>query len=102
MIKLASACGLNAIESLDFFLRILQSLTLSSWGSKQNGSCKKMIHFGHRSVVAADSTFGVNRLKYPLFTLVFYSRQHALPVAWVITRSFAKPGVSKWLKALID
>ncbi|KAL5176694.1 hypothetical protein HKD37_08G022581 [Glycine soja] len=94
MIKLASACGLNAIESLDFFLRILQSLTLSSWGSKQNGSCKKMIHFGHRSVVAADSTFGVNRLKYPLFTLVFYSRQHALPVAWVITRSFAKPGVS--------
>ncbi|KAI9114404.1 hypothetical protein K1719_014632 [Acacia pycnantha] len=42
------------------------------------------------------------RLKYPLFSLlVFDSRQHALPVAWVITRSFAKPDVSKWMKALI-
>ena len=41
--------------------------------------------------------------QYPLFTLfVFDSRQHALPVAWIITRSFAKPDVSKWLKALID
>lgn len=41
--------------------------------------------------------------QYPLFTLVvFDSRQHALPVAWVITRSFAKPDVSKWLKALLD
>lgn len=38
-----------------------------------------------------------------MFTLlVFDSRQHALPVAWIITRSFAKPDVSKWLKALID
>ncbi|KHN10140.1 hypothetical protein glysoja_023721 [Glycine soja] len=62
-----------------------------------------MIRYGHRNVVAADSTFGAKRLKYPLFTLlVFDSRQHALPVAWVITRSFAKPDVSKWLKALID
>jgi hypothetical protein len=40
--------------------------------------------------------------QYPLFTLlVFDSRQHALLVAWIITRSFATPDVSKWLKALI-
>lgn len=46
---------------------------------------------------------GVFDLQYPLFTLlVFDSRQHALPVAWVITRSFAKQDVCKWLKALAD
>lgn len=40
--------------------------------------------------------------QYPLCTLlVFDSRQHALPVAWIITRSFAKPDVSKWMKALL-
>ena len=42
-------------------------------------------------------------LQYPLCTLlVFDSRKHALPVAWVITRSFAKPDMSKWMKALHD
>lgn len=42
-------------------------------------------------------------LQYPLCTLlVFDSRQHALPVAWIITRSFAKLDVSKWMKALVD
>ena len=113
-------------------------------GIQTEWQLQQMIRFGHRSVVAADSTFGVKRLKvifdfqssllsygrskrntfilfvlqyifnhpnlvifsywqYPLFTLlVFDSRQHALPVAWVITRSFTKPDVSKWLKALID
>lgn len=40
--------------------------------------------------------------QYPLCTLlVFDSRQHALPVAWIITRSFSKPDVSKWMKALL-
>lgn len=42
-------------------------------------------------------------LQYPLCTLlVFDSRQHALPVAWVVTRTIAKPDVSKWMKALHD
>lgn len=33
---------------------------------------------------------------------MFDSRQHALPVAWIITRTIAKPDVSKWMKALHD
>lgn len=33
--------------------------------------------------------------------LAFDSRQHALPVAWIITRSSAKPDVAKWMKALL-
>ncbi|GFY91288.1 SWIM zinc finger family protein [Actinidia rufa] len=72
-------------------------------GIQTEWQLQQMIRFGHRSLMAADSTFGIKRLKYPLFTLlVFDSRQHALPVAWVITRSSAKPDVSKWMKALLD
>ncbi|KAF5960311.1 hypothetical protein HYC85_001520 [Camellia sinensis] len=41
--------------------------------------------------------------QYPLCTLlVFDSRQHALPIAWVIIRNIAKPDMSKWMKALLD
>lgn len=32
---------------------------------------------------------------------MFDSRQHALPVAWIITPSFAKPDISKWMKSLV-
>nr|GEV41035.1 zinc finger, SWIM-type [Tanacetum cinerariifolium] len=40
---------------------------------------------------------------YPLCTLlVFGSRQHALPVAWVMTQSVAKCDISKWMRALLD
>ncbi|KAK9705525.1 hypothetical protein RND81_07G063700 [Saponaria officinalis] len=47
--------------------------------------------------------YGVAGFQYPLCTiLVFDSRHHALPVAWAITRSSAKPDVAKWMKALFD
>lgn len=72
-------------------------------GIQTEWQLQQMIRFGHRSLMAADSTFGIKRIKYPLCTLlVFDSRQHALPVAWIITRSIAKPDVSKWMKALLD
>lgn len=72
-------------------------------GIQTDWQLQQMIRFGHRSLIAADSTFGIKRLKYPLCTLlVFDSRQHALPVAWVVTRSSAKPDVTKWMKALLD
>ncbi|WCJ34686.1 SWIM zinc finger family protein [Euphorbia peplus] len=72
-------------------------------GIQTEWQLQQMVRFGHRSLVAADSTFGIKRLKYPLCTLlVFDSRQHALPIAWVITRSSAKPDVSKWMKALLS
>ncbi|KAA8531075.1 hypothetical protein F0562_005784 [Nyssa sinensis] len=72
-------------------------------GIQTEWQLQQMIRFGHRNLMAVDSTFGIKRLKYPLCTLlVFDSRQHALPVAWVITRTIAKPDVSKWMKALLD
>ncbi|EXB40969.1 hypothetical protein L484_020703 [Morus notabilis] len=72
-------------------------------GIQTDWQLQQMIRFSHHSLIAADSTFGIKRLKYPLCTLLaFDSRQHALPVAWIITRSYAKPDVSKWIKALLD
>ncbi|CAA2982278.1 uncharacterized protein LOC111397061 [Olea europaea var. sylvestris] len=71
-------------------------------GIQTEWQLQQMIRFGHRNIIAVDSTFGIKRLKYPLCTLlVFDSRQHALPVAWVITRSIAKLDVAKWMKALL-
>ncbi|XP_077224519.1 SWIM zinc finger family protein isoform X2 [Tasmannia lanceolata] len=72
-------------------------------GIQTEWQLQQMIRFGHHSLLAADSLFGVKKLKYPLYSvLVFDSRQHALPVAWIITRSSAKQDVCKWMKALSD
>ncbi|XP_057491214.1 LOW QUALITY PROTEIN: uncharacterized protein LOC130776962 [Actinidia eriantha] len=86
-----------------FFYQDTSEINPFVLGMQTEWQLQQMIRFGHRSLMAADSTFGIKRLKYPLFTLlVFDSRQHALPVAWVITRSSAKPDVSKWMKALLN
>lgn len=72
-------------------------------GIQSEWQLQQMIRFGHQSLMAIDSTFGIKKLKYPVCTiLAFDSHQHALPVAWVITRSSAKEDVSKWMKALLD
>ncbi|GFY87514.1 SWIM zinc finger family protein [Actinidia rufa] len=86
-----------------FFYQDTSEINPFVLGMQTEWQLQQMIRFGHRSLMAADSTFGIKKLKYPLFTLlVFDSRQHALPVAWVITRSSAKPDVSKWMKALLN
>ncbi|KAG1338904.1 L-ascorbate peroxidase 1, cytosolic [Cocos nucifera] len=72
-------------------------------GIQTEWQLQQMIRFGHQSLLASDSSFGISKLKYPLYTLLaFDSRQHALPVAWVITRTIAKQDVTKWMKALAD
>ncbi|XP_010255617.1 PREDICTED: uncharacterized protein LOC104596236 [Nelumbo nucifera] len=72
-------------------------------GIQTEWQLQQMIRFGYHGLMACDSTFGIKKLKYPLCTLlVFDSRQHALPVAWVITRTAAKQDVSKWMKSLLD
>ncbi|KAL8204932.1 hypothetical protein R6Q57_010555 [Mikania cordata] len=72
-------------------------------GIQTEWQLQQMLRFGHHSIVAVDSTFGIKRLKYPLCTLlVFDSRQHALPVAWVITRSVSNADITKWMKALLS
>ncbi|KAG8495810.1 hypothetical protein CXB51_009322 [Gossypium anomalum] len=70
-------------------------------GIQTEWQLQQMVCFGRHNLVAADSTFGIKRLKYPLCTLlVFDSRHHALPVAWIIRPSVVKSDMSKWTKAL--
>ncbi|CAM0907081.1 unnamed protein product [Alopecurus aequalis] len=70
-------------------------------GIQTEWQLQQMVRFGHHSILASHSSFGVSKLKYPLHTiLVFDSRQHALPVAWVITRSVTKQDTLRWMKAL--
>ncbi|CAL9154929.1 unnamed protein product [Musa hybrid cultivar] len=72
-------------------------------GIQTEWQLQQMIRFCHQSILACDSSFGISKLKYPLYTLLaFDSRHHALPVAWVITRTITKQDVSKWMKALVD
>ncbi|XP_074269347.1 uncharacterized protein LOC141592534 isoform X1 [Silene latifolia] len=72
-------------------------------GIQTEWQMQQLTRFGNGSIIAADSTFGIKKLRYPLCTiLAFDSRHHALPVAWVITRSSAKADVTKWMKALFD
>ncbi|XP_078435415.1 SWIM zinc finger family protein [Wolffia australiana] len=72
-------------------------------GIQTEWQLQQMIRFGHHSILASHSSFGVTKLKYPLYSLLaFDSRHHALPVAWVITRTMAKPDVFKWMKELAD
>ncbi|ANM58497.1 SWIM zinc finger family protein [Arabidopsis thaliana] len=72
-------------------------------GIQTEWQLQQLVRFGHCSLVAADSTFGIKRLKYPLCTLlVFDSRHHALPVAWIISRSYLKSDVEKWMKILLQ
>ncbi|KAM3274783.1 hypothetical protein ACQJBY_043655 [Aegilops geniculata] len=70
-------------------------------GIQTEWQLQQMIRFGHQNILASHSSFGVSKLKYPLHTiLVFDSRQQALPVAWIITRSVTKHDTSRWMKAL--
>ncbi|MBA0644802.1 hypothetical protein Goklo_028918 [Gossypium klotzschianum] len=70
-------------------------------GIQTEWQLQQMVRFGRHNLVAADSNFGIKKLKYPLCTLlVFDSRHHALPVAWIITPSVVKSDMSKWKKAL--
>ncbi|WVZ72188.1 hypothetical protein U9M48_020689, partial [Paspalum notatum var. saurae] len=72
-------------------------------GIQTEWQLQQMMRFGHQSLLASHSSFGVSKLKYPLHTLlVFDSRQHALPVAWIITRSVTKKDTLKWMTALTD
>lgn len=72
-------------------------------GIQTEWQLQQMIRFGHNSYIAADCTFGSKKLKYPLYTLlVFNSHQIALPIAWIITSSFASQQAHKWMAALCD
>ncbi|KAG9459315.1 hypothetical protein H6P81_003823 [Aristolochia fimbriata] len=72
-------------------------------GIQTEWQLQQMLRYGHNGYIAFHSTFGLNRLQYPLCTLlVFDLCQSAIPVAWIITSSSNNQGMDRWLGLLVD
>ncbi|TXG54735.1 hypothetical protein EZV62_019991 [Acer yangbiense] len=90
-------------QSLVFFYEDFSDHDPFTLGIQTEWQLQQMIRFGNRSIVASDSRFGTNKLKYPLHSLiVFNSDNKAIPVAWVITPSFASADAHRWMRALYN
>ncbi|XWS77299.1 hypothetical protein CRYUN_Cryun01aG0249300 [Craigia yunnanensis] len=72
-------------------------------GIQTEWQLQQMIRFGNRSLIASDSGFGTNKVKYPVHSLiVFNSDKKAIPVAWIITPRFACVDAHIWMRALYN
>ncbi|CAJ2644362.1 unnamed protein product [Trifolium pratense] len=72
-------------------------------GIQTEWQLQQMIRFGNRGLVASDSRFGTNKLKYPVHSLlVFNSDKKAIPVAWIITPKFSCLEAHRWMRALYN
>ncbi|XP_050234308.1 uncharacterized protein LOC126682614 [Mercurialis annua] len=72
-------------------------------GIQTEWQLQQMIRFGNRSLIASDSRFGTNKLKFPVHSLVvFNAEKKAIPVAWIITPRFASADAYKWMRALYN
>lgn len=70
-------------------------------GIQTEWQLQQMIKFGNRGLLASDSRFGTNTLKYPVHSLlVFNSDKKAIPVAWIITPKFSCLDAHRWMRAL--
>ncbi|PIA58558.1 hypothetical protein AQUCO_00500465v1 [Aquilegia coerulea] len=70
-------------------------------GIQTEWQLQQMIKFGNNSLMASDSRFGTNKLKYPVHSLlVFDSDKKAIPVAWIIAPQSAIGDAYKWIRAL--
>ncbi|GLU04149.1 hypothetical protein SLE2022_213110 [Rubroshorea leprosula] len=72
-------------------------------GIQTEWQLQQMIRFGNRSLIAFDSRFGTNKMKYPVQSLlVFNSDKKAIPVAWIIAPAFASGDSHSWMRALYN
>ncbi|ERN03925.1 hypothetical protein AMTR_s00078p00196690 [Amborella trichopoda] len=72
-------------------------------GIQTEWQLQQMLRYGHNSSIAANSMFGLNKLKCPLCTLlVFDAYQNGIPVAWVISSSYASQDIHMWMGSLVE
>lgn len=72
-------------------------------GIQTDWQLQQMIRFGNRSLLASDSKFGTNKLKYPIHSLVvFNSDNKAVPVAWIIAPRFSSEDSYRWMRTLFN
>ncbi|XP_016434839.2 uncharacterized protein LOC107761170 [Nicotiana tabacum] len=72
-------------------------------GIQTEWQLQQLIRFGNHGLLASDSKFGTNKLKYPIHSLVvFNSDNKAIPVAWIIAPRFARGDTLRWMRALYN
>ncbi|KAF7137346.1 hypothetical protein RHSIM_Rhsim07G0034200 [Rhododendron simsii] len=72
-------------------------------GIQTEWQLQQLIRFGNRGLIASDSRFGTNKLKYPIHSLVvFNSENKAIPVAWIIAPRFSSGDTHRWMRALYN
>eukprot|EP01018_Ginkgo_biloba_P035343 Gb_06155 [translate_table: standard] len=70
-------------------------------GIQSTWQLEHMVKFGKNNLIATNSTFGTNKLKYPLFTLiVFDTHQNGVPIAWIISSSSSANDIQNWMEKL--
>ncbi|KAJ4707217.1 Zinc finger, SWIM-type [Melia azedarach] len=90
-------------QSHVFFYEDFSDYDPFTLGIQTEWQLQQMIRFGNGSLVASDSRFGTNKLKYPLHSLiVFNSDNKAIPVAWIIAPRFASADAHRWMRALYN
>eukprot|EP01018_Ginkgo_biloba_P003949 Gb_13991 [translate_table: standard] len=61
----------------------------------------RMVKFGKNNPIAINSTFGTNKLKYPLFTLiVFDTHQNGVTITWIISSRSSVNDIQNWMEKL--
>ncbi|OIW19857.1 hypothetical protein TanjilG_27223 [Lupinus angustifolius] len=72
-------------------------------GIQTEWQLQQMIRFGNRGLLASDSRFGTNKLKYHIHSLlVFNSDKKAIPVAWIISPRCSSIDAHGWMRALFN
>eukprot|EP01018_Ginkgo_biloba_P001728 Gb_02364 [translate_table: standard] len=70
-------------------------------GIQSTWQLEQMVKFTKNNLITVDSTFGTNKLKYPLFTLiVFDTHQNGVPIAWIISSSSSSNDIQNWMEKL--
>ncbi|CAN8324381.1 unnamed protein product [Cochlearia groenlandica] len=72
-------------------------------GIQTEWQLQQMIRFGNCRLLASDSRFGTNKLKYPIHSIVvFDSENKAIPVAWVVAPRVSNGDAYRWMRALCN
>ncbi|GLJ59648.1 hypothetical protein SUGI_1517700 [Cryptomeria japonica] len=62
-----------------------------------------MLQYGHNNILAMDSTFGTNAMKFQLYTiLVFNSKHMGMPMAWIIMSRYCAYDMVYWIRVLLQ
>ncbi|GLJ39787.1 hypothetical protein SUGI_0813200 [Cryptomeria japonica] len=62
-----------------------------------------MLQYGHNNILAMDSTFGTNAMKFQLYTMIVFDSKHmGVLVAWVIMSRSCAHDIAYWMHILLQ